>query len=176
MTKLDKAIKAVYQRDQKSILRLIDGGFNVNESDRDGRPILTHAVLSHTPDVKLIEFLLISGADVDWQDTEGWTPLHYASQANNTDLVQLLIKHKAQIDADDLFGNTPLYKAVFHCRGKDDVIRLLIDSGADPDKKNKHGVSPRDLANKIANFDVSHCFAKTRNSKAASRRTIRKKK
>jgi len=39
------------------------------------------------------------------------------------------------------------------------MIRLLLLYGADKKLKNNHGVSPEDLANKIANYDMKPFLA-----------------
>jgi ankyrin repeat protein len=59
------------------------------------------------------------------------------------------------VDAQDIHGNTPLSRAVFDSKGRGQVIKLLLSSGANKDLKNKHGISPEDLAKSIGNYDVS---------------------
>ncbi|MGY5052060.1 hypothetical protein ACWDE0_41840 [Streptomyces sp. 900105755] len=61
----------------------------------------------------------------------------------------------AGVDVVDRHGNTPLWRAVFCSRGEDGTIRLLLEAGADPDRDNVHGLSPRTLAGRIANYDVA---------------------
>ena len=58
------------------------------------------------------------------------------------------------VDPEDEHGNTPLCRAVFESRGRGEIIRLFRDHGADETHRNKHGVSPIELACRIANFDV----------------------
>ncbi|WP_406066165.1 hypothetical protein OG462_41530 [Streptomyces sp. NBC_01077] len=52
----------------------------------------------------------------------------------------------ARVDAPDAQGNTPLRLAVFTYRGDGTVLSLLVRAGADPDKANLHGASPREVA------------------------------
>ncbi len=102
----------------------------------------------------MVQLLIKSKADLSAQDNRGWTPLHFAAQNHSVDVVQLLLGAGASVDAEDAYGNTPLFRAVFESRGRGEIIVLLVRAGADKHKKNKHGVSPADLADKIANFDV----------------------
>ena len=44
---------------------------------------------------------------------------------------------------------------MFTSRGEGAAIRALLNAGADPDRVNGHGVSPRMLAARIANYDVA---------------------
>jgi ankyrin repeat protein len=39
------------------------------------------------------------------------------------------------------------------------VIEVLLAYGADPDSKNDSGVSPRELAKRIGNYDVLQFFS-----------------
>ena len=74
--------------------------------------------------------------------------------AADLDVAKLLISGGALVDSADGHGNTPLFKAVFESRGRGEMIQLLLRQGADRNRVNKHGVSPRTLAATIANFDV----------------------
>ena len=51
-----------------------------------------------------------------------------------------------QVDAQDEHGNTPLVRAVFASQGRGELIKLLLSHSANGRLKNKHGVSPEDLA------------------------------
>ncbi|KIF66057.1 hypothetical protein HY68_37880 [Streptomyces sp. AcH 505] len=52
-------------------------------------------------------------------------------------------------------GNTPLWRAVFCSQGEGATIRLLLEAGADADRDSGHGMSPRVLAGRVANYDVA---------------------
>lgn len=60
-----------------------------------------------------------------------------------------MIEKGVEIDSLDNDGFTPLYLAVSTYRGEPEllsIIRVLRDKGADPNMKNKSGVSPREFA------------------------------
>lgn len=57
-----------------------------------------------------------------------------------------------------MFGNTPLFVAVFNSKGRGDLISLLRERGADPLKANKSGQTPAGLARLIGNYDVARLF------------------
>lgn len=124
--------------------------------DRDGRSEL-HYAPQHKPEGEqkaLAERLIAEGCDVDLQDARGWTPLHFAAQEWSAPVAAILIKKGASVNLQDENGNTPLSNAVFNSRGRGELIRILIEAGADPDIENAYGMSPRELADTIANFDV----------------------
>ncbi|KAI5748310.1 hypothetical protein M8J77_024149 [Diaphorina citri] len=55
----------------------------------------------------------------------------------------MLVKHGANVNVADLWKFTPLHEAA--AKGKADIVRLLLQHGADPSKKNRDGATPLDL-------------------------------
>jgi uncharacterized protein len=78
-----------------------------------------------------VEALILGGAAIDARDNEQYTPLFYAQTG---DVVDILIKHGANMNARSGWGNTPLIDAVEH--GRYAVAERLILSGCDV---NLHG-------------------------------------
>jgi ankyrin repeat protein len=125
--------------------------------DEFGRSELHYAAAEG--DVDKAQTALAAGADVNLADKGGWTPLHAAAQSQSAPVVGLLVKRGADVHAMDRHGNTPLWRAVFAYRNDPATIEALRAAGADPFKKNAHGISPLSLARTIANYDVAKCFA-----------------
>ncbi|WP_406416519.1 ankyrin repeat domain-containing protein [Streptomyces sp. NBC_00873] len=121
--------------------------------DRMGRTAVHYAAADG--DVDGLRELVAIGADPDAADNAGWTPLHFAAQAQNPQVSEALLGAGAAVDVPDRHGNTALWTAVFNSRGEAATLRILLAAGADPDRENTHGVSPRGLANKIANYDAA---------------------
>ena len=126
--------------------------------DRAGRTALHYAALDG--DVDRVNDLIAQGVDVNKADqAAGHTALHFAAQGQHAETAQSLLSAGAEIDARDRFGTTPLGVALFNVRNRDgEVIRVLLTSGADPDLENNHGVSPRRLAETVANYDLKRFF------------------
>jgi ankyrin repeat protein len=124
--------------------------------DRLGRTELHYT--ANEGDVVKATQLIAAGAKVDLADDNGWTPLHFAAQAQCVPIAESLLATGARVDSQDRDGNTPLWRAVFDSRGKGALIDLLRQHGADPMRKNLHGVSPLDLARTIGNYDVAQFF------------------
>lgn len=53
------------------------------------------------------EFLIFKGANVNVEDVEGSTPLHFAAQCNRVRLARLLLQYGADLEARDADGMAP---------------------------------------------------------------------
>jgi ankyrin repeat protein len=73
---------------------------------------------------------LKAGADVNHRgkETANRTPLHLASANNHHATAQLLVKHGAQVNAQDVFKQTPLHYAVLN--NHHTTAQLLVEHGA----------------------------------------------
>jgi ankyrin repeat protein len=149
---LSKLLKAVFQGSLTAVKAAIKEGENINEKDRDGRTPLFQAVTDGN--IAIVSELLDNGAEVNARDKSQETPLHFAAREHQIEIAKLLLNRGALVDAQDLHGNTPLGGAVFASRGRPEMI-LLLNHSADKTLKNKHGVSPEELAKSIGNYDVS---------------------
>ena len=91
------------------------------------------AALDH-PDLTTAEVtaasLLANGADPAGPDIEGSSALHAAAERGSLDLVEILIRKGAPIDARDVAGRTALELA--ELRGQEQAARLLREQAAIP--------------------------------------------
>ena len=81
-------------------------------------------------DVKAMERLLLLSVSPDIHG--GWhngTSLHIAAEENNLGVVQLLLKHNADIEARDEYKRTPLHYAAL-CNSTE-VTQVLLQHNAD---------------------------------------------
>jgi ankyrin repeat protein len=69
-------------------------------------------------------------------------------------MVSLLLQYCPTVDIQDAHGNTPLWRAVYNSRGREDIIQMLLGAGADKNHRNKHGKTPFQLAATIANYNI----------------------
>jgi uncharacterized protein len=122
-------------------------------SDADGRTSLMHAILAG--DTGAVASLIDRGADVNAVDHEQrWTALHFAARDHNRTVVRLLLDAGAEVDPEDVFGDTPLWRAVMTAGGDLTAMGFLLGHGADPRRRNRHGISPLDLARESGQEDV----------------------
>ena len=123
------------------------GGVMLNQQDAQGNTALhalnvtltTEAVDDVT--MSMLRLLLDEGADVSLRDRIGATPLLDAVERGvDEDAMALLIRASAEagvLDARNVDGDTALHLS--HDNGQTDVMRLLLDAGADPNVQNNDG-------------------------------------
>jgi ankyrin repeat protein len=91
-----------------------------------------------------VQALLAKGARID---RPGWTALHYAAAGGADDIARLLIKRGANIDPTSPLESgkyTPLMMAARE--GKESTVRVLLDAGADPRRKDSEGLTAVQIA------------------------------
>mmetsp|Transcript_12342 Transcript_12342/g.16193 ORF Transcript_12342/g.16193 Transcript_12342/m.16193 type:complete len:397 (+) Transcript_12342:146-1336(+) len=88
-------------------------------------------------DLKQVESILEAGADVNFQDDEGWAPLHNAAIFGCIEIAKHLLKVGALPSIQNHYGWTPLHSA--SCEGFTDFVVELINAGADMDLKTQDG-------------------------------------
>ena len=79
---------------------------------------------SYHGQVKVVKFLLKSGAQVDAVSRRGRTPLHDASKRGHSEVVELLVEAGADIAAQDEDGLSAVHWAVVYNR-VDEVVTLI---------------------------------------------------
>lgn len=91
-------------------------------------------------DVKSCEEQLSANKDLaNAVEAGGYSALHFAAFNGDTALIALLLKHKANPDAENLDGNSPLVMAV---KGRQpEAIRALVAGGADVNKTTSSGAA-----------------------------------
>ena len=137
---------------------LIDHGADVNVEcdDKDDymddvkwTPLLVAAEKGRPENAKI---LLEHGAYVNHQDTDGKSPLHFASRYPSDDLVRLLLDNGADLVALDLWGNTALHEASYH--GRAAVVKLLLKYGANINSRSNSGHTPLHEAARQGQLEV----------------------
>lgn len=119
----------------------------------DSSAFKANALLSSCVGLEMMKFLLTKDPNlVNARDRKGETPLHIYSKRARLKEARLLIELQAEIDATDRHGKTSLYYAVSEmCSEFDecykfdklkDVVVMLVANGANPNAKDKDGISP----------------------------------
>ena len=82
---------------------------------------------------------------IDERNANNQSFLHLAGIFNSPKIAKYLIEAGANVNLQDIFGETPLTKAVRQW-GTDSITEMLLRNHADPRIKNKKGFTPIDIA------------------------------
>lgn len=108
--------------------------------------------------------LIRAGVKLDTVDSYGFAPLHWAAIVGGTEVADLLLKHKADVNQEvtevdprqgqimgpergAMRGDTPLHLAAL-C-GQTNMVELLLKAGADVNAVNAMQLTPLDLASSM---------------------------
>jgi ankyrin repeat protein len=146
---------------------LLKAGAKVEARERFGEqtPLMWAAARRHP---QMVELLLSKGANVNARgavrdyrrvataesraaprDRGGFTPLMYAARSNCGECVEVLLKHKADVNLADPSFVVPLSIAMMN--GNWDIAKRLVEAGADVNQWDMNGSSPLHVA--IANMN-----------------------
>jgi len=132
------------------IRELVQNGADINYRNVQGWIPLTSAVFwGNREAVELLIRLPVTNPrlklKVDIPNLKGRTALHVAARSKDkVDLIPLLIGARADVNARDMEGWTPLHHAVWN-RGSE-AVRILHGCGANMTVRSHHGITPFMLA------------------------------
>ncbi|XP_067655210.1 myotrophin-like [Haliotis asinina] len=90
-------------------------------------------------DVAEVKNLLAKEKCLSTQQISGRSPIHFAADYGQNEVVELLVDNGAGIDVQDIYGITPLLSAIFE--GHKDTVALLLKKGAKKNGKAPDGKS-----------------------------------
>ncbi|XP_072919815.1 2-5A-dependent ribonuclease-like [Hemitrygon akajei] len=112
---------------------------------------------SSTSDLSEVEQLIAKGALVDFDPDDIGTPLFLAAEKGNEQVVELLLKNKANVNyKTKSYGWSPLHTAVQSNHEK--VVHLLLKYGADPHLRKKNGATPFIVAAIVGEVNLLKVF------------------
>ena len=99
---------------------------------------------------RVAEWLITAcSQDVNASRYDSSTTMHIASEYGQLKVVQVLLKHYADVHIGSIAAWTPLHYAASSRNPKPEITRLLLEHGADVNPRNFHGITPLCI--------LSHC-------------------
>jgi uncharacterized protein len=142
-------VAAAYGNHLDVAAALIEAGADVNVKDETEQSAYLIATSEVGDDTRLLELTLAHGADVDAKDSYNGTGLIRAADRGYVRIVERLLETDVEIDHVNRLGWTALLEAVILGGGDErhtEVVRLLVDAGADVDLADGEGVTPLEHA------------------------------
>jgi ankyrin repeat protein len=145
----DALFSAVQRGAVGDVGRLLTSGVSPNVVDIEGTPALMAATLF--ADASTVKLLLERGADPNLVDASGATALMWAIP--DVEKARLLLAHHANVNARSATQRTALLVAAAY-PGTVNLLRLLLDGGADLHAQDRAGATALALAVRSADVEV----------------------
>lgn len=134
----------------KVVKLLVKAGADVNLKSENDYPIQV-AIANNK--FEIIKFLLENGVPLDFKsEIKKYTLLHYAATTYSIEIIEFLLAKGLDVNALDFDGNTPLHHACNNWEHPDiqtEIIKLLLEHGADVSMKNKKEITPLGILDRI---------------------------
>lgn len=133
--------KAICGGNAETVQLLLDCNSDLHIANIVGStPLHKAARCNHGNSHSLVaDILLRNGADVNAQEKDGNTPLHWLVKRGNVEIVQLCLNFKADVHVKNSEGEIPLFNAL---RSNVEVVKLLLNHGSDVNSFNEKGATP----------------------------------
>jgi ankyrin repeat protein len=128
---------------------LIEAGADTGATDNNGETALFAAARNKNPEV--ISSFIQGGADIEARNNAGRTPFIEAAASNGTEVLDILIKAGADTGAVSYSGETALMAAAWS-NTDPEVIKMLIQGGANVNAKDETGFTPLTRAVRAARY------------------------
>lgn len=89
--------------------------------------------------------------NVNIQDADGLSPLHFAALSGNKELISILLEAQAAVDIKDNKGMRPLHYAAW--QGKTEPMKMLLKAGSSVNGPSEEGQIPLHLSSQHGHYD-----------------------
>lgn len=140
--------------------------YDINSVDKYGNNILHFCIKNHRsinfePNILCKKFTSLGiNSNAKQKNSDQRSGLYIAVLLKTKEWFLALVESGVNIDSVDSNGNSPLWQSVMnYTDGNDFFVEELLKLGADPGLKNKHGISPKELAYGLDNTNRRKFFS-----------------
>lgn len=141
-------LRAVEAGDARQVSELLAKGMDPNTSDQGGHTALM--IASRLGHESLVALLVERRADIGRRSPQGDSALMMASLKGHLGVARILVERGAPVKQD---GWAPVHYAAFE--GRDQLVRFLLDKGADKDALAPNGYTALMLAARNGHTDAA---------------------
>ena len=136
--------------------KLIKNGEDLNDKNESGESVLVYALRNHC-DYSILMELVKNGSDIYAVDEGGVSVFEMAITYNNIKMVEYFLNKEIDVNKTKRkSGFTPLMCA--SCYGRSEIVKILLDNGANKDARDSKGISATDFARKMNKKSVLKLF------------------
>ena len=134
---------------------LVQHDAEVNALTELGQTPLTLLAAGSGPP-ELFQYLLNHGAKPEVPDQEGWTCLHFSATNRNLELCKILLgRSTVDVNARNSDGDTPLHLLFRFPNASPELVKLLLDHGANVNEQNQESQGPLFAASLVGNVTAT---------------------
>ncbi|MET3206346.1 MULTISPECIES: ankyrin repeat domain-containing protein [unclassified Arthrobacter] len=155
---LDQELVAAAKANNVALVgELIGRGGNVNAKDAIQDSAFLYAGAEGFNDV--LRLTLAAGADVASTNRYGGTALIPASEHGHVETVRILLAARVPVNHANSLGWTAMQEAILLNNGgprQQDVVRLLLEAGGDPNIRDPQGRTARENAERLGFVEIAN--------------------
>jgi len=151
---------AVLYRHSENLSEILKMDPDIDAINTEGCTPL-HLAVRRPDNKKAIELLLQQGADVNIPDPTGRNALLVSVDSHQKEYIGLFVSNGIDINSQDNDGNVALHyplinvlKNKMYLTYSKELVKILVEEGADPHIRNKEGKSPMDMAVEAADNEL----------------------
>lgn len=108
-----------YVRSSEALNKLVIAGADINKLDNKKESVISYFIKNKP--FEYSEYLVLAGANLDIETSEGWTPIFDAVVSGNIKLVELMLERGGDFKKEDIYGNIP----IFYTNDENMLLKLL---------------------------------------------------
>lgn len=108
-----------YVRSSEALNKLVIAGADINKLDNNKESVISYFIKNKP--FEYSECLVLSGVNLDVENSEGWTPIFDAVVSGNIKLIEFMLEKGGNFKKEDLYGNIP----IFYTNDENMLLKLL---------------------------------------------------